>query len=81
MAHIRQIQEDEATGLLGKVYAGGAARAGKVANIIKVMSRNARALQASMQFYVTLMKGESPLTAARRELLAAVVSNVNGCHY
>jgi hypothetical protein len=34
-----------------------------------------------MQFYVTLMKTPNALGAARREMLAAVVSNVNECYY
>ena len=34
-----------------------------------------------MQFYTSLMKTENALTAAQREMLAAVVSNVNDCYY
>ena len=81
MAFIKLIGEDEATGLLERVYAAGRARAGSVANIIKVMSRNARSTQASMGFYVSVMKTDNGLSPARREMLAAVVSNINGCYY
>ena len=81
MAFIRQVQEDEATGLIGRVYEGGRKRAGSVANIIKVTSLDDRGTDASMRFYVALMKSDNALEPARRELLAAVVSNVNACYY
>lgn len=81
MAYIRQVAEDEATGLIKQVYDAGRGRYGSVANIIKVMSRDARSTQGSMGFYLSIMKGENALAAPRRELLAAVVSNVNDCYY
>jgi alkylhydroperoxidase family enzyme len=81
MAYIRQIQEGEAQGLLKQIYDQGAARAGKVANIIKVMGLDPTTVAASMQLYLALMKSPNALGAARRELLAAVVSNVNDCYY
>ena len=81
MAFINQIDEGEATGLLRKIYDAGRTRAGYVANIIKVMSRHPVATHASMQFYTGVMKAPGPLSIARREMLAAVVSNVNACYY
>jgi alkylhydroperoxidase family enzyme len=81
MAHIRQVAEADATGLLEKIYAAGRGRAGEVANIIKVMSLDAASAQASMDFYVSLMKRPNALEPARREMLATVVSNVNACYY
>ena len=81
MAFIRQIGEDEATGAIKTIYDTGRSRSGGVANIIKVMSLDAPSTQGSMQFYVSLMKSPNALDAARREMLAAVVSNVNACYY
>ena len=81
MAYIRRIAEDEATGPIKAIYDAGRGRYGSVANIIKVMSLDARSTQASMGFYLAIMKGENALPAARRELLATVVSNVNDCFY
>ena len=81
MAYIRQIGDDEADGVLKKVYAAGTSRAGGVANIIRVMSQDGRSTHASMQFYVSMMKAPNALPAARREMLATVVSNVNECYY
>ena len=81
MAYVRQVREDEASGVLARVYDAARGRAGSVANIIKVMSLDARATQGSMQFYAGLMKSPNALDAARREMLAVVVSNVNECYY
>lgn len=81
MTYIKQIDEDEARGTLKRIYDDARVRAGKVANIIKVMSLDAPSNQRSIQFYVSLMKSKNSLTAACREMLAAVVSNANGCFY
>jgi hypothetical protein len=81
MAYIRQIAADEATGPIKAIYDAGRGRYGSVANIIKVMSLDARSTQASMGFYLGVMKGENALAPARREMLATVVSNVNDCFY
>ena len=81
MAYIDQVAEEAATGPLAQIYAAARARAGGVANILKVMSRDAPTLQGSMMLYINLMKSPNALSAARRELLAAVVSNVNDCYY
>jgi alkylhydroperoxidase family enzyme len=81
MAYIRQVDEQSATGLVASVYEAARQRAGGIANIIRVMSEDGRSLQASMQFYVALMKSPNALTPARREMLAAVVSNANDCYY
>ena len=81
MAWIAQIDESDATGRLGRLYEAARQREGDVANIIKVMSRDARSVEQSMAFYIALMKSPNALDAARRELLATVVSNVNDCYY
>ncbi len=81
MAYVPQVGESDATGVLQRVYAAAQARAGGVANIIKVMSLDGRSVQGSMQFYVTLMKAGNALEATRREMLATVVSNINECYY
>jgi alkylhydroperoxidase family enzyme len=81
MPYIDLIPESEATGRLAGVYESARQRAGSVANIIKVMSRDHRSLASSMQFYVALMKSPNALSSAHREMLAAVVSNANDCYY
>ena len=81
MAFIRQVNDDEAEGALGRVYDAARGRAGKVAGIIKVMGLDPPLVQASMQFYMSLMKRPNALSGATREMLAAVVSNINDCYY
>ena len=81
MAWIDLIREAEATGALHKLYESARDRAGYIAQIIQVMSRDADVAAESMWFYTRLMKSPNALDGARRELLAAVVSNVNDCYY
>jgi alkylhydroperoxidase family enzyme len=81
MAYIAQVPEEEAEGPLAGIYGAARTRAGGVAQIIKVMSREPEALEGSMTFYLKLMKSSNGLSAARREMLAAVVSNINDCYY
>ncbi len=81
MAWIKTYNENEATGLLARVYDTAIKRAGRVFNILRIQGQNPHALQGSMGLYAVLMKGESPLSRAQREMLAVVVSQVNSCHY
>jgi len=81
MAYIRQVETEDATGRLKQVYDSAIRRAGSVANIIRVMSLDGEIAAASMQFYVSLMHATGSLERKTREMLATVVSNVNGCYY
>jgi uncharacterized peroxidase-related enzyme len=81
MSHVKQLSEDQASGTLRRVYDAATARAGSVAQIIQVQSLDARALQASVGFYVSLMKSKNVLDPALREMIAVVVSNVNQSFY
>ena len=81
MAYIKQIPIEDATGATKKLYQSAMTRAGSVANIIQVMGQHGPTAAASVGFYVTLMKSENALSAAQREMLAAVVSNANDCFY
>jgi alkylhydroperoxidase family enzyme len=81
MAWIKEIPDGEAEGLLQEQYAAAVRRAGRVFNIVRVMSLNAPVMRDSMALYLSLMHGPSPLTRAQRELIATVVSSEVGCHY
>ncbi len=81
MAWIEQVPVDGATGLLKKLYDDAIKRAGRVWRIVQVMSINPPVLRDSIRLSVTVMRGESPLTRAQRELLATVVSARLDCHY
>ncbi len=81
MAWVRQIPEEDATGLLQKIYADAKKRAGRVFNILKVQSLNPPTLRASMGLYMQTTQAESPVSRALREMIATVVSKTNECHY
>lgn len=81
MPWIQQIGFAEAAGLLRKEYEKAMARAGRIWNIVGVMSLNPRVMKASMEHYAALMHGESPLNRAQREMLATVVAAAVGCVY
>lgn len=81
MPYIRQVPEPEAQGLLRKLFDQALERAGRIWNIVHVMSVNPRAMDASMKFYGAIMFGLSPLSRVQRELLATVTSKANDCFY
>ena len=81
MPYIKQITIDQASGLLKRELEKAVARAGRVWNIVQIMSLNARTMKASMQMYGATMFAESPLSRQQREMLAVIVSNVNHCEY
>lgn len=81
MAWIRTITDAEADGEIAALFDAARQRAGRVYNIVRLMSLNAPALRATLELYRTIMFGRSPLSRAQRELLAVVVSGVNLCDY
>ena len=81
MPWIKQISIEEATGLLKEEFDKALERAGRVWHIVHIQSLNPRALRDSINFYATIMMGESPLTRVQREMLATVVSTENHCFY
>ncbi len=81
MPWITEIGPKEATGLLKKELDKAVSRAGRVWNIVQVMSVNPAVLRSSMDHYIAIMHGSSPLTRFQRELLATVVSAELQCRY
>lgn len=85
MPYIRQVSDAEAIadaqGAAKRELDAARKRAGRVWNIVRIMTPNPAVLRASMNLYSALMFGESPLTRAQRELLAVVVSRSNHCRY
>ncbi len=81
MPWIKVISPGEATGFLKKQYDAAIKRAGRIWNIVSIMSQNPRVQQASMDFYAASMVGRSPLSRGQREMLAVVVSVQNECLY
>lgn len=81
VAHIRYINDGEATGQLQELYDRFRDPAGQVDNILRIHGANPPSLLAHFQLYHTLMKGASPLSRSQREMIAVVVSAINECHY
>ena len=81
MAWIEEIAHQDAWGLLKAELDTAAERAGRIWNIVQVMSINPEVLSASMGMYGALMHGESPLSRQQREMIATVVSAELACVY
>jgi alkylhydroperoxidase family enzyme len=81
MPRIRQIPIAAATGRLKRQFDAALRRAGRVWNIVHVMSLNPPAMAASMRFYEAILHGPSPLSRVQRETLATVVSRELDCFY
>ncbi|MEJ2159495.1 MAG: hypothetical protein P8X53_03305 [Chromatiales bacterium] len=79
MSWIREIDQGEAEGDLGELYADIVAKRGKVANILKVHSLNPGALKTHGDLYILLLFGRSRLSRAEREAIAVVTSHHNHC--
>ena len=79
---IRWVFNEEATGLLKKEYNAAIKRAGKIWNVVRIMSLRPKALQASMRLYGAVVHTSSELLGRpEREMIAVVVSQTNHCHY
>ncbi len=50
-------------------------------NILRIHGINPPVLRAHLELYRAVMHAESPLTRRQREMMAVVVSSINGCHY
>ena len=81
MPWIEVIPLEKAKGALRREHDEALKRAGRIWNIVSIMSQNSRAMKASMDFYSALMYGRSPLSRSQREMLAVVVSASNHCVY
>jgi alkylhydroperoxidase family enzyme len=84
MAWIRVIEPGEpeaAEGKLAALYGKLANPEGEIDNILTIHSLHPESLEAHLALYKTMMYGRSPLSRARREMIAVVVSAANQCHY
>jgi alkylhydroperoxidase family enzyme len=81
MPWIHQTPIDKAEGPLKREFDRALQRAGRVWNIVHIMSANAAVMRTSMDQYLAIMYGSSPLSRVQRELIATVVSAELGCHY
>ncbi len=82
MAWIHTIHEDDAEGELKKLYERVVdPGTGRVDNVMKIHSVHPEGLNAHFAVYGAAMKGTATLPKVDREMIAAVVSRINDCHY
>jgi uncharacterized peroxidase-related enzyme len=73
--------EDEVDEEVDGLWAKPLEKLGFVPNVLRVYAIRPRHLKLWNEFYDDLMRGESGLTKAQREMIAVVVSSINRCHY
>ena len=81
IARLRVPAEDEVPDGVRELWAGPLERMGFVPNVQRVFALRPRHLLAWWAHYDELMRGESGLSKAQREMIAVVVSATNRCHY
>ncbi len=73
--------EEEVPPEVRELWAKPIEKLGFVPNVLRVYAIRPRHLELWNAFYDDLMRGESGLTKAQREMIAVVVSAANRCHY
>ncbi len=81
MAWVRTVPESEATGIVKEEYEAAIKRAGRVYNIVKLLSIKPESLKVFINQYKIIMFGPSKLSRTQREMIATVVSQINACRY
>lgn len=81
MAYIRQIEPAEAAGEVKVFYDEFAEVAGGVPSIVKVSSLKLSAMRASRDLFRSVLHHESGLSMLQKEMVATLVSSLNGCVY
>ena len=82
MTWIETVDEQDATGVLADLYQAMRDPVSRnVDNILKVHSLHPEGLKAHFAVYRAAMQGTRGFSKAEREMVALVVSKLNGCHY
>lgn len=81
MAWIKQVSYADSRGALRQAFDEALERAGRIWNIVRIMSIRPHTLQASMRMYAQIMMAPSELSRVQREMLATVVSSELRCEY
>jgi uncharacterized peroxidase-related enzyme len=81
IAWLRLPPDDDAPEDVKELWAAPLERLGFVPNVLRAYAIRPRHLLLWNQFYDDLMRGESGLSKAQREMIAVVVSTTNRCHY
>jgi len=80
-AWIKVVEESEAKEELAKVYDKVRGSRGRVSNVMKAHSLDPEAMKLHLELYLHLIYGKSSLTRIQREMIAVLVSQLNGCRY
>src|SRR5437867_1044564 len=73
--------DDDAPDAVKELWATPLEKLGFVPNVLRAYAIRPRHLRLWNDFYDELMRGDSGLTKAQREMIAVVVSTINRCHY
>jgi alkylhydroperoxidase family enzyme len=66
---------------LQRLYTLYGGRNKRPANIIRISGVNPPVMEKHVSLYRAIISAESPLSRHRQEMIAVVVSSLNGCHY
>jgi uncharacterized peroxidase-related enzyme len=81
IARLRVPADDEVPAEVRELWARPLEKLGFVPNVLRVFALRPAHLLAWWAYYDELLRGESGLTKAQREMIAVVVSATNRCHY
>ncbi len=81
MPYIDEVEPAGADPIAQREYEKAMRRAGRIWNIVSIMSPNGEVMRDSMRLYGSAMFGGSPLSRAQREMIAVVTSQLNECEY
>ncbi|MGM0405834.1 MAG: peroxidase-related enzyme [Thermoplasmatota archaeon] len=81
MSWIKEIEKEDAQGELREIYDDIEKKRGKLSNIMKVHSLNPAAMKSHMDLYYSIMFKDRSLSREECEVIAVLVSKLNGCDY
>ncbi len=81
IARLHVPAEDDVPDEVKELWARPLEKLGFVPNVLRVFALRPAHLLAWWAYYDELLRGESGLTKAQREMIAVVVSATNRCHY
>ena len=82
MSWIPIVPEEEAEGRLAELYDQARDPAyGRVDHVMAVHSLHPEGLSTHQELYAQVMKSTKTFRKVEREMVAVVVSQLNGCHY
>jgi uncharacterized peroxidase-related enzyme len=81
LAWLRVPSEEEIPAGVKEIWAEPLEKLGFVPNVMRIFALRPAHLLGWWGHYDELLRGESGLTKAQREMIAVVVSTVNDCHY